>query len=92
MSKYTKTYRSVITQSSTIDDFSVMNKQELLLILAKRLKDLRRERGLTQEEVTDQTGVHVGRIEQGSRDVAFSTLVKLARFFEVELGYFDPDR
>lgn len=69
-----------------------MIKHELLLTLANRLKDLRREKGLTQEEVMDQTGIHIGRIEQGSRDVAYSTLVKLSRFFEVDLGYFDPDK
>ncbi len=68
-----------------------MGKNELLVFLATRMKELRMKKGQTQEQVYDQTGVHIGRIEQGARDVSYTTLVKLAQYFQVDIGYFHPD-
>lgn len=69
-----------------------MERNELLLFLAGKLKELRMEKGQTQEQVYDQTGIHIGRIEQGARDVSYTTLVKLAGYFEVRIDYFDPSK
>lgn len=66
-----------------------MDEKEVLLNLAKRIKELRLEKKLTQEEVYNDTGIHVARIEQGKRDISFTTLTKIADYFEVSLGYFD---
>ncbi|TSJ42260.1 helix-turn-helix domain-containing protein [Fluviicola chungangensis] len=65
-----------------------MNKHELLLTLAKRVKELRNEKGLTQEDVYNDTGIHLGRIEQGKRDISFTTLCKLADYFGTDLNQF----
>ena len=62
-----------------------MESQELLLNLAKCLKELRKQKGVTQEDVYNDTGIHIARIEQGKRDVAYTTLVRLADYFEVSL-------
>jgi transcriptional regulator with XRE-family HTH domain len=67
-----------------------MNNQELLFNLAKQLKELRKQKNLTQEEVYNDTGIHVGRIEQGKRDISFTTLCKLADYFSVNLNSFKP--
>ncbi|MEN9439997.1 MAG: hypothetical protein RLZ33_73 [Bacteroidota bacterium] len=66
-----------------------MDEKEVLLNLAKRIKELRLEKKLTQEEVYNDTGIHVARIEQGKRDISFTTLTKIADYFKVSLGYFD---
>ena len=63
-----------------------MNKQEILLTLAKQVKELRNEKGLTQEDVYNDTGIHLGRIEQGKRDISFTTLCKLADYFNTDLN------
>jgi transcriptional regulator with XRE-family HTH domain len=54
--------------------------------LARRLKALREERHLTQQEVYDATGVHVGRLESGKRNVALLTVAVLCRYYRIELG------
>ncbi len=69
-------------------DFSVMTNEELLLNLAKRLKELRKKKGVTQDDVYNDTGIHVARIEQGNRDIAYTTLVRLAEYFGVDLNDF----
>jgi transcriptional regulator with XRE-family HTH domain len=65
-----------------------MENKELLLTLANRLKALRKQKNVTQEDVYNDTGIHVARIEQGKRDISFTTLCKLAEYFKVELNTF----
>ena len=66
-----------------------MENKELLLTLANRLKELRKQKNVTQEDVYNDTGIHVARIEQGKRDISFTTLCKLAKHFGVSLEYFN---
>ncbi|MEY3500001.1 MAG: hypothetical protein RL308_1670 [Bacteroidota bacterium] len=68
-----------------------MEQREVLLHLAKKVKQLRIEKGVTQEQMYNDTGIHVARIEQGKRDISFTTLVKIAGYFEKSLGEFDPE-
>ncbi len=44
---------------------------ELLEWVAKRLKELREAKGLSQEKVYFDTGLNVGRIELGKSNMAF---------------------
>lgn len=68
-----------------------MEKEELLLNLAATIKRLRKEKGVSQEEVYEDTKIHVARLEQGKRDPSFTTLIRLAEYFEVDLGCFTKD-
>lgn len=80
------THRTVIAKVICYPDFSVMNDQELLLNLAKRLKELRKHKGVTQWEVYNEIGIHIARIEQGKRDISYTTLCRLADYFGVPLS------
>ena len=63
-------------------------KEELLLKLANRVKELRLKRNLTQEDAYNDTGIHFGRIERGKRDVSFSSLKNICDYFEISLEEF----
>jgi len=63
-------------------------KELLLLSLAKRVKQLRKEKGVTQEEALFDTGIQFSRIEQGKRDIQLSTLNSLCEYFKIELKDF----
>jgi len=65
-----------------------MNEKEALLLLAQNLKKLRKEKKVTQADVFNDTGIHVARIEQGKRNISFTTLLKLAEYFNVDLNHF----
>ncbi len=58
-------------------------KKELLSLLAKRIKELRLKKEVTQEDALNDTGIHFGRIEQGRRDISFTTLFKICQYFEI---------
>jgi len=68
------------------------NKKELLVDLARRIKGLRKERNLTQEDCYNDTGIHFARIEQGKRDVSYTTLVKICDYFGITiLEFFEQE-
>jgi len=57
--------------------------------LGRNLRAARERLGLTQEQVSERSGVQAGevsRIEHGKRDPKVSTLEKLAAAVEVEPG------
>ncbi len=57
---------------------------------AQRLKALRREKGLSQQALSEQLAVSkssVNMYERGEREPGFATLHALAAFFEVDLDY-----
>ena len=57
--------------------------------LAKRLKQLRAERGITQAVLARRAGVtlsYIGRLETGRHDPQLSTLNKLANALKVRVG------
>jgi len=64
------------------------NKKELLVDLARRIKGLRKVRNLTQEDCYNDTGIHFARIEQGKRDISYTTLVKICKYFNISLKDF----
>lgn len=62
------------------------NKKQLLLkSLAKKVKKYRLEKGVTQSQAYVDTGIHFGRIEQGKRDVSYTTLIGLVEYLDIEV-------
>ncbi len=60
---------------------------------ALRLKELRRQAGLSQPQLAERSGVSVGTIrqfEQGRREPTYATLVKLVEGLAVSLAAFEP--
>ncbi len=60
------------------------------MLLAKRMKELRMDRGLTQRElgeIINVTKVSICCYENGTRTPTLETLLDLANYFEVDLDY-----
>lgn len=56
----------------------------------KRIKDLRKQRGITQEKLAEELGItreFVGRIETGKNGASVDLFVMLSQFFDVSLDY-----
>lgn len=62
--------------------------EKLLQNIALRLKALREGRGMSQEELYNQTDIHVARIETAKVNVSVSTLSKLCTHFGISLADF----
>ncbi len=68
-----------------------MGSRKIQNELGRKLKALRLERGLTQENVAFEVDIsrdHLSNIELGKHPVNIKTLYKLAQFFEVDMKYF----
>ena len=58
-----------------------------LEVFAQNVSQARKQKHLTQEEISDRSGIHVtevSRIERGLRDPRVTTLVRLAKALEVD--------
>lgn len=52
----------------------------LLQVIGERIKHLRKEQGLTQEELAEKAGInasYIGTVERGERNISIATLEKI---------------
>lgn len=64
------------------------SREEALIILAKRIKELRKIKDVSQQNAYNDTGIHFARIEQGKRDISYTTLLRICNYFEITLKEF----
>ncbi|EAC6601569.1 helix-turn-helix transcriptional regulator [Listeria monocytogenes] len=59
-------------------------------MFGNRLSELRKKKGISQYKLADELGFSRGQIanyEQGSREPDYSTLLKIAEYFDVTTDY-----
>lgn len=66
-----------------------MSKQRINKILvssiAKHIKQLREDKGISQEMFYIDTDIHIGRIESGKSNITVSTLSSICDYFDLTL-------
>ena len=65
----------------------IKNEQERQRI-GQRIADLRKQHGLTQQDLANKTGMqrnHISRIESGKYSVGFDTLQLIAEQFDMKV-------
>jgi hypothetical protein len=80
-------FSSVLILFAWMAQKQIVNK-ELLIKITYMLKQLRLEKELTQEDVYNDTGIHIARIESGKGNVSISTLSKLLEYYKISLSQF----
>jgi transcriptional regulator with XRE-family HTH domain len=63
-------------------------KNILLKQIAKRVKQLRKEKGVTQRDVMYTTDINIIRIEKAEINITIHTIQRLCQYFEVTLEEF----
>ncbi|WP_018758525.1 helix-turn-helix domain-containing protein [Paenibacillus terrigena] len=66
-----------------------MTDKEVLLRVGARIRELRKEKGLTQEALGEKGGFHfsyVGQVERGEKNVALLNLAKIAEALDVDIS------
>lgn len=67
---------------------SQIRETKLLQKIAVVIKQLREDRNVSQEEVYNDTNIHIGRIETAKANVSVSTLSALCKYFKIQLSEF----
>lgn len=68
---------------------SLMQDQTLLKEFGKRIRQLRNERKLSQEELAELTGFHrtyIGMVERGERNLSLSNIGVFAKTFDLSIS------
>ena len=68
-----------------------MNKPAQLELVGRKIRQLRRQRKLTQVELAERIGIHqsdLSRMEQGEYKVGLDTLLKVLQTFDLSIGDF----
>ncbi len=63
-------------------------EEPLLWFIAERIKELRKEKDITQEHFLFDTGIHIGRIERAGRNFSVSTLLVICQYLDISLSDF----
>jgi transcriptional regulator with XRE-family HTH domain len=67
------------------------NKPAQLELVGRKIRQLRRQRKLTQVELAERIGIHqsdLSRMEQGEYKVGLDTLLKILQTFDLSIGDF----
>ena len=59
--------------------------RKLLLEIAQKIKQLREEKGVSQDVFYIDTDIHIARIETGKLNITVSTLKAICEYFEISL-------
>lgn len=72
-----------------------VRRNPVLVDFGRRVRELRQERGWSQEVLAEKAGIHrtyVGGIERGLRNVALVNLSRVAKAFGLSLSELFADR
>jgi len=72
-----------------------VTKPAQLELVGRKIRQLRRQRKLTQVELAEKIGIHqsdLSRMEQGEYKVGLDTLLKILQTFDLSIGEFFDER
>ena len=64
------------------------NKKEVLVRFGNRVQELRKQRGMTQEQLADAASLHrtyIGMIERAEKNITLINIEKVARALKVKI-------
>jgi len=66
-----------------------MPKNDILIVFGRRVRELRKDAGWSQEEFADEVGLdrtYIGGIERGERNLALRNIHRIAQTFDMTIA------
>ena len=67
------------------------NNKKLQLLIAQKVKDLRKSKGVSQQQAYNDTDIHIGRLETAKNNATVNTISILCNYFGITLSEFFED-
>lgn len=70
-----------------------MSSRNIKKIFGEKIKLVRKQKDLTQEELADKAGLHptyIGQIERGKRNPSLENIYKIQKALKVDIGDIFP--
>ena len=67
------------------------SKHNILIEFGKRVREIRKEKGYSQEELAYRVGLHrtyIGMIERAEKNITLLNIEKIANALEIEINHF----
>lgn len=65
-----------------------MNNKKILIAFGEKVRELRKEKGLSQEELSFKADLHrtyIGMIERAEKNITLTNIEKLAKALDIEI-------
>lgn len=65
-----------------------MNKRKILIAFGDKVRELRKEKGLSQEELSSKADLHrtyIGMIERAEKNITLTNIEKIAKALDVDI-------
>ncbi len=69
-------------------DISIMKKDSVLVKFGNKVRQLRNEKGWSQEELSFKSGFHrtyIGMVERAERNISLRNIARIAKTFDLEI-------
>lgn len=69
-------------------DIRIMKKDAVLIEFGKKVRQLRNQKGWSQEELSFKSGFHrtyIGMIERAERNISLRNIARIAKTFDLEI-------
>ena len=66
-----------------------MAKRKILIAFGNKVRELRKEKGISQEELADRAGLHrtyIGMIERAEKNITLTNIEKIAKALDVSIS------
>jgi transcriptional regulator with XRE-family HTH domain len=67
----------------------MISKKEILIKFGERVREIRKEKGLSQEELSFKADLHrtyIGMIERAEKNITLLNIEKIAKAFEIKVS------
>ena len=67
------------------------SKQNILIEFGKKVRELRKEKGYSQEELANRSGLHrtyIGMLERAEKNITLKNIEKVANALDVKINQF----
>jgi ribosome-binding protein aMBF1 (putative translation factor) len=67
----------------------IMQDKSILNLFGERIRELRKAKGISQEELADKASLHrtyIGMIERGEKNISIINIEKIAKSLDIQLN------